>query len=248
MMCSMIQKNLSGIALFLFFSVSSIAQINHAAFDRVLKAYVSEEGWVNYSGLKAESGSLDAYLKSLEANQPAKDWSKNASKAYWINAYNAYTLKLMIDHYPLKSITDLKEPWDRKWINLKNPNSDGSDKMSLNDIEHGVLRSTYSDARIHAGINCASASCPPLANVAFTENNCDELLQQLMTQFVNDPVRNSITDKKASISQIFEWFQEDFTQEKKISLIDYLNQYSEIKLDSKAKVSYKEYDWSINGS
>ena len=248
MMHSIIPKTLSLIALSLLISVPLNGQISHAAFDNILKTFVSEEGWVNYSGLKVESESLDAYLKTLESNQPSKDWSENESKAYWMNSYNAYTLKLMIDHYPLKSITDLEEPWDRKWINLKNPNSEGSQKMSLNDIEHGILRSRYGDARIHAGINCASASCPPLARVAFTEENCDELLQQLMTQFVNDPVRNTITTKKASISQIFEWFQEDFTQKGKVSLIDFLNQYSEVKLDLKAKILYKEYDWTINGS
>ena len=224
-----------------------VGQTNHTSFDALLKEYVAENGSVDYKGLKAADEKLVAYLGELESNQPEEGWSDNAKKAYWMNAYNAYTLKLMIDNYPLESITDLEEPWDKKWIQLNHPNDAKSELMSLNDIEHGVLRSDFEDARIHAGINCASESCPPLANTAFTEENCEELLQALMTQFVNDPVRNSLSPKKVALSQIFEWFQDDFTQGGKQSLVDFLNEFSSIEIDRKAKISYLEYDWSING-
>ena len=229
-------------------SFSQVAgQMNHTSFEALLKEYVTENGSVDYKGLKVADEKLVGYLGELESNQPEEGWSDDAKKAYWMNAYNAYTLKLMIDHYPLESITDLEEPWDKKWIQLNHPNDPKSELMSLNDIEHGVLRSSFKDPRIHAGINCASESCPPLANKAFSEENCEELLQELMIQFVNDPVRNSLSPKKVALSQIFEWFQGDFTQEGKRSLVEFLNEYSAVEIDRKAKISYLEYDWSING-
>ena len=108
-----------------------------------------------------------------------------------------------------------------------------------------ILRKTLFDARIHVGVNCASGSCPKLSNIAFTEDNIDAELERLMKDFVNDSLRNKISNKKIQISSIFDWFQDDFT--KKGSLISYLNTYSETKISPKAKISYLKYDWTLNG-
>lgn len=215
-------------------------QPNHAEFDALLKKYVDESGWVDYSGLKESKGELQAYIDILESDSPSDAWNEAQKKAFWLNAYNAYTLKLIIDNLPLKSIMDLDEPWDQEVaaINYR--------FYTLNNIEHDVLRKEFNDPRIHAGINCASFSCPRLSRTAFTEENVDELLERLMTEFVNDKKRNVVGDKQVELSQIFEWFNEDFTKEGK--LIDFLNGYSEIPIDKKAKIKYLEYDWSLNGN
>lgn len=225
--------------LVVFVHLAVGAQVNHTVLDAILAEYVSPEGEVNYGELQKNGEQLEDYLKTLQSNQPDASWDANATKAYWMNAYNAYTLQLMIEHYPLKSITDLEKPWDREWIPV------GDEMKSLNWIEHEVLRKEFSDPRIHVGINCASKSCPRLAQTAFNEENVEGMLTELMAEFVNDESRNQITEKKIGISYIFQWFEEDFTKDGDI--IDFLNEYSATKISPKAKISYVEYDWNLNG-
>lgn len=120
----------------------------------------------------------------------------------------------------------------------------GGKTYTLDHIEHEILRKNLFDPRIHVGVNCASGSCPKLANMAFTEQNIDSALEKLMTAFVNDSSRNKLSEKKVKISSIFNWFKDDFTKEG--SVIDYLNKYADIKINKKAKISYLNYDWSLN--
>lgn len=218
-------------------------QVSHAKWDALLKTHVSKAGTVNYKGFKADQAKLTAYLKELESNTPTSSWSKNETMAYWINAYNAYTVQLMVKNYPLKSITDLKfsgkNAWDHKWIKI------GTETLSLNDIEHIKLRKKYKDARIHFAVNCASFSCPVLLNTAYT---ADKLSTQLETQaklFINDPKRNQITSSGVKISQLFEWYKDDFTAGGK-TVIDYLNQYSKTKIKPGTNISYLNYNWNLN--
>lgn len=221
---------------------SSHAQPSHSSFNTLLQKHVSTEGKVNYKGLKIDIQVLDDYLKILENNFPTNSWSANSTKAFWINAYNAYTLKLMVNHYPLKNITDLKyngtSAWDYKWIKMNGEN------LSLNDIEHKKLRAKYKDARIHFVVNCASFSCPILLNKAFTEENISHLMNQQAEKFINDSSRNKITANEVQLSEIFKWYSEDFTT--KNGIIDFLNKYSEIQINSAAKISYLPYNWKIN--
>ena len=121
----------------------------------------------------------------------------------------------------------------------------GNKTYTLNHIEHEILRKNFNDPRIHVGVNCASGSCPQLGNFAFTEQNYETKTNKLMKKFVNDTSRNKISKKKVQISSIFDWFKGDFT--KNGSVIDYLNKYSDIKISSKAKISYLKYDWTLNG-
>lgn len=228
------------ILITLMFAVCVVsAQSNHDVFDALLKKYVDEKGWVDYAGLKKDSAELNVYIGSLESDPPNGAWSENRAKAFWLNAYNAYTLKLIIQNHPLKSITDLDKPWDQPVAAIN------YESYTLNDIEHKILREEFDDPRIHAGINCASISCPKLAQEAFTENNVDDLLEVLMKEFVNDSERNQITEKKIGISYIFQWFQDDFTSNGDI--MAYLNKYSDIQISPKAKVHYIEYNWNLNG-
>ena len=214
-----------------------LKQFNHDAWDQLLRANVSATGKVNYKGFKAQQAKLDAYLKQLADNPVQAAWSKNEKMAYWINAYNAFTIKLIVDNYPVKSIMDLHggKPWDVKWIKL------GTKTYSLNNIEHDILRPKYKDARIHFAVNCAAKSCPPVLNRAWTAANLNSNFQKQATSFINNSSFNKIAADKIQVSKIFEWYAVDFG-----NLINYLNKYSSTKINAGAKIEYLEYNWSLN--
>ena len=233
--------------LFLFFSFllifSAHSQVAHSKWDALLKTHVSKSGTVNYKGFKTDQAKLTAYLLDLESNVPSAAWSKNETMAYWINAYNAYTVQLMVKNYPLKSIMDLKyngkSAWDYKWIKI------GTETLSLNDIEHVKLRKKYKDARIHFTVNCASFSCPVLLNSAYIATKLEAQLEAQAILFINDPKRNQISASSAKVSQLFEWYQDDFTTGGK-TVIDYLNKYSKTKIKAGTNIGYMNYNWNLN--
>lgn len=212
-------------------------EFGHDAFDVLLKKVVSSNGVVDYSLLKGSSRGLNAYCKLLEENPPTEMWSRSENLAYWLNAYNAFTLKLIIDNYPVKSITDLDggKPWDKKWINLD------SKTLSLNDIENVIIRPRFKDARIHFAVNCAAKSCPPLANYAFTGKNVNTKMDALTKSFINSSA-NEISADKIVVSKIFDWYGEDFND-----LITFINKYSSVNVNPGAKISFMDYDWTLNG-
>ncbi len=209
----------------------------HTAFDEILKEYVDAAGNVDYKGLKANQPKLDNYLKALSESPVQSDWSKDAQLAYWINAYNAFTLKLIVDNYPLKSIMDLEEGkvWDKKWVNL------AGKVYSLNEIEHEIIRPQFNEPRIHFAVNCAAASCPPLAAQAYSADNLESLLAERTKSFINNSQYNQISTSGAEVSKIFDWYGSDFGD-----LVSYLNKYSNTAIKKNASVSFKEYDWSLN--
>lgn len=210
---------------------------NHAAWNSLLQQYVSATGQVDYRGLKMKQQKLNEYLVTLKQNPPADDWSRNEKMAFWINAYNAFTVKKIIDNYPLNSIMDLSngKVWDDKWIQI------GQRSLSLNDIENSILRPNYNDARIHFAVNCAAKSCPPLHNEAFTAANLERKLENLTTKFINNKEYTVITRNEVKVSKIFDWYGEDFRD-----LIEYLNQYSDTKIDDDTEIEYLEYNWDLN--
>jgi len=193
---------------------------------------------VNYSGLRQKGTELQAYLDDLAANPPQSDWPGKAAKAYWINAYNAFTIKLILNNYPVKSIMDIDggKPWDTKWIKL------GGKTYSLNQIEHDILRPTYGDARIHFAVNCAAKSCPPIHNRAFTEANVNTTLARLTRTFINNSQYNTVSADAAEVSKIFEWYAVDFGD-----LRTYLNKYAATPIAEGVTPGFKEYDWALNG-
>jgi len=212
------------------------ATVDHSAWDQLLRQNVSAEGKVNYKAIKANKTVLEAYLKSLDV--PVKDsWSRSEKMAYWINAYNAHTVKLIVDNYPIKSITDLDggKPWDRSWITL------AGKTYSLNHIEHKIIRPQFKDARIHFAVNCAASSCPPILNKAWTAKNLESTLDRQAKLFINSSKYNNIASDQVSISKLFDWYKEDFGD-----VISYLNKYANTTVNSGAKVSFKEYDWALN--
>lgn len=217
-------------------------QAQTSIFDSLLQKNVDKTGRVDYQSLKNNETLLDNYLAYIQNNEPTKDWSSNKKKAFWINTYNAYTIKIILNNYPLKSIRDIKidgkTAWKIPFVKV------GQKRYTLDQIEHEILRKKFNDPRIHVGINCASVSCPRLWNFAFTEDNIAYSLDNLMKVFINDTTRNKISKKNVALSEIFNWFSKDFI--KNGTIISYLNTYAAIKISEKASIKYLTYDWSLN--
>ena len=233
----------------IFLSVYTFAQKvpSHQQWDKLLKKNVNESGMVNYKGFQKDKAEFDAYLKTLSDNAPQKNWSENDQTAYWINAYNAFTVSLILQHYPVKSIKNIgaaiqipfvNTPWDIKFINI------GGKKYDLNNIEHGILKKKYNDPRIHFAIVCASISCAKLRNEAYTAAQLDAQLEATGKDFLNDKSKNSISADKAELSKYFSWYKGDFT--KNGSLADFINKYSQTKINANTKINYLDYNWSLN--
>jgi hypothetical protein len=212
------------------------AQPNYALYDSLLQKYVSNNGNVKYKALQAERAILDSVVAQFQAIAPQKEWSKNERLAYWINAYNLFTVQLIVNNYPVKKITNLDggKTWDIKRIEI-----DGK-KYSLNQIENEILRPQFKDARIHFAINCAAESCPPLHNRAFTAENVQSLLDKRTRKFIRSSA-NTLTESNIKISKIFDWYSSDFGD-----IVTFLNKYAAVKIKTDAKVEYKEYIWNIN--
>ncbi len=217
----------------------TLQKVDYSTWDKLLKKYVDDQGNVDYKNFRKEIGLLNSYLE-LQTKNPVSEYDTKESKlVYYINLYNAATVKLILDNYPLGSIKDLKGPWNRQVVTIRNK------QLSLGDIEHNILRK-MDEPRIHFAINCASYSCPKLLNEAFTVEKLEDLLEKSARTFVNDPKRNVITKEKAMLSQIFKWYKKDFTN--KVSLTDYINQYSTIKITKETSIEFINYDWRLNAS
>ncbi len=226
-----------------FFPITAQSQskeriiISHDLWADLLEQYVDEQGNVDYANFSKNVESLNDYLEYLGSFKPREDWPREEVLAFYINLYNAATVRLILEHYPVSSIRDIKQPWAKKRIKLSEK------ELSLNEIEHRVLRK-MNEPRIHFAINCASASCPKLINVPFKAQSMEEQLDQVSREFINDPSRNEITTNHVAISALFKWYRIDFTKEG--SLLDYIGRYTDEPILSGTKVRYLKYDWSLN--
>ncbi len=211
--------------------------LDHKLFDTFLRKYVSSAGDVNYKMMKSHQIELESYINLLQNNFLDNNWTRNEKLAYWINAYNAFTLKLILDNYPIASITDIAggKPWDKKWIAL------GGKVYSLNQIENDIIRPQFKEPRIHFAVNCAAQSCPKLGNFAYTASNLNNKLTSQTKAFINSS-ENEINTEHLKISKIFEWYKSDFGE-----LISFFNTYSTTKINANASIEYNEYNWSLNG-
>jgi len=218
-------------------STTTTQTVDHAQFDALLKKYVAKNGDVDYKGFKNDSDKLNSYINYLEQQTPSKAWSVETQLAYFINVYNANTIKLIIENYPTESIKDIDKPW------LKNRFKIGDNEFSLAGLENGILRK-MNEPRIHFAINCASTSCPKLLDEAYTEANVLALMERATKEFINNNSKNQIASDSIKISEIFKWYKSDFTENG--SVIDYINKYSDTKINANTKVEYLDYDWSLN--
>jgi len=225
--------------------VEETALVDHKIWSDLLGRNVSQTGRVNYKGFIEEKTQFEVSLKKLSENPPGKNWSDKEKIAYWINTYNAFTVKLIVDHYPLKSIKDIGDglpminsPWDIKFFKI------GKTDFDLNTIEHDILRKQFEEPRIHFAINCASFSCPKLRNEAFTGTALDQQLKEQTHSFINNPDKNQISKNETKISKIFSWFESDFLK-KEDSIKSFLQPYHE-SFDEKNDIEYLEYRWDLN--
>jgi hypothetical protein len=237
---------LIGLTVLLTPALSETA-VDNSLYATLLKKHV-KNGVVDYRGFKAEEALLDQYLKVLE-NVDTKSLTRNEQFAFYVNAYNAWTIKLILSGYPgIKSIKDLgslfKSPWKKKIAKI-----DG-DVITLNDIEHQILRPRFKDPRVHFAINCASKSCPPLISEPYDGDNLDSHLDRSVKAFLSDRKNNYLEGNTFYVSKIFQWFSEDFNKD----IIGFFMKYADenLKKELKAKagditISYLYYDWSLNG-
>ena len=206
---------------------------------------------VRYAAVsKEDRGLLNNYLKKLESTA-VSSFSRPQQRAFWINLYNASTVNLILEHYPLESITKISfsffsfGPWDEELLTVE------GEELSLNDIEHRILRPIWRDPRIHYALNCASLGCPNLLPQAFTEHNTESLLEQGAHDYINHPRGAEMQGEKLILSKIYEWYQADFGANEAGVLL-HLQQYStKERLKSwptdELEIEY-QYDWRLNAA
>lgn len=215
----------------------------------ILSRYV-HDGRVDYRGLKQAEERLDRYLEHLARTDP-RTGSRAAQMALYINAYNACTLKLILEHFedgrPVDSIKDIggffTKPWDIRFCRI------GGEALTLDEIEHEILRPVFKDPRVHFAINCASRSCPPLLSEPYLEARLEQQLEGSTAAFINDPDSNRLEGDRLYVSRIFKWFAEDFPQ----GVVPFFLRYSREDLGERLRaqrdstsVEYLDYDWSLN--
>lgn len=214
--------------------------IDHSEWNALLKDHVDEQGFVNYKGFKRDKKKLDNYLDMLAGNPPQADWPVEEQLAYYINLYNAATIQLVTENYPVESIKDIggiQGPFLISFIKV------GEKEMSLANLERGILQQ-MNEPRIHFAINCASYSCPKLLNEAFTAKNLATLIDKATRGFINGD-KNKLDEDNPELSKIFDWYESDFTSDDR-TLVEYINQYAKVSISPNAQISYLPYDWSLN--
>jgi hypothetical protein len=223
------------------------APIDDSLYAGLLSTHV-HNGVVDYQGFKNDENKLDAYLNILESAN-TKTMARNERFAFYINAYNAWTIKLILSRYPgVKSIKDLgslfSSPWKKKICRI-----DG-EAVSLDDIEHKILRPEFKDNRVHFAVNCASKGCPRLMSEPYQADVLDRQLDEAAREFVNDPEKNYLNGDTLYVSSIFKWFAEDFNHDIVAFFIRYAtgDLKKQLTVDPGGiKIKYLDYDWSLNG-
>lgn len=229
--------------------------VDHTPWDQFLKTYIikGSDGInrVAYGKLtEADRIALARYIDKL-TKIPVSKLSRSEQLPYWINLYNALTVQVILEHYPVKSIQDIdispgffvSGPWDKKLVHIEGK------AVSLNDIEHRILRPIWKDPRIHYAVNCASIGCPNLRDDAFTRKNTETLFENGAHDYINHPRGVKIEEDGLTVSSIYMWFSEDFGGTD-ASIISHLKQYAtpvlREKLNRFTRISDHHYDWSLN--
>ncbi len=240
-------QTFSAALLFTFtITLSTYAQDKSSLYESVLQQNV-RAGLVNYAGIKSNPGQLNEYLKqtSLVSNEEFNSWSKDAQLAFLINLYNAQTLDLVADNYPVDSIKDIARdsggPWEQPVVNLFD------EKITLNALEHEVIRKKYPEARVHFALVCAALGCPVLIDTPYKAEILEDQLDRQTKVFLLDKSKNSIdtNTKVLRLSPIFDWFKEDFISQSG-SVIAFVNPYFGNRANNSFKIEYTNYDWSLN--
>ena len=233
---------------------------DHSLFDQVLQEYVNDQGLVHYATLAENRAQLDSYVDSLglysPASHPDRFPTREHELAYWINAYNAFTLRGVIDAYPIGSVMDA---FVSSGFFNRQTFVAGGREMTLDHIENQIIRPTYQEPRIHFAVNCAALSCPQLDNRAFTAPDLDARLEQGLTRFAQDPNHVRLQGKQLYLSKLLDWYGEDFSvwfppdrpnPENMPTIVNYLHPYLPpdlaAGLTEDIAIKYNEYDWTLN--
>jgi hypothetical protein len=252
----------------LLLSQTLIAQaaFDHSGWDALLKKHVvsirnGQATQVDYTGMAADRAQLKNYLKATSSVKHATfdSWTKEEQLAFLINAYNAWTVELILTGYPdIDSIKDLgsffRSPWKKRFIPLL------GETRTLDDIEHGLIRGsgTYNEPRIHFAVNCASIGCPALRPEAYVADRLDEQLEEATRNFLSDRTRNRLEGNTLKVSSIFKWYRDDFEQGWRgaTTLEQFLALYAQpLNLDERSvnllvsgdlDIDFLDYDWKLN--
>ena len=220
--------------------------IDNQIYASLLKKHVINNR-VNYDGFKKDKKLLDEYLAIL-SHTDTRSLSGNNLYAFYINVYNAFTIKLILTKYPgINSIKEIggffSNPWSKKFILLRGRT------VSLDHIEHNILRPKFKDPRVHFAINCASKSCPALLNEPYEGKTLETQLDNQSRKFINDKKNNFIKEDTLFTSKIFKWFKEDFSDNPLLFIKRHASGDLKEKLNSSGeniKINYLNYDWSLN--
>lgn len=217
--------------------VSQTTKEFFAKSDTFFKTYVSN-GRVDYKAIKEDPSTL-AGLLDMAAKVNVSKQEPKTFQAFYINAYNLAVIQGIIDKYPVKSPLNIKGFFDKKTYTI------AGKATTLNDLENKILRKNFpKEARFHFALVCAGLGCPPIIPEAYTPSLLEKQLQRQTVKALNNPNFIKVKGKKVQLSQIFEWYKEDFVHNG--SEIDFVNQFRKEKIDPKAKVSYYAYDWNLN--
>ncbi|MCY0093240.1 DUF547 domain-containing protein [Hoeflea ulvae] len=229
------------------------SKVDHSAFDALLAAHVKPDAnaynRVDYNGVKADLAALRAYLAALQAVDPVT-LSRQEAHAYWINLYNAKTLEVVADAFPVASIKKINlggtglfgsGPWKAKLLTVNGK------ELSLDDVEHEIVRALFKDEMSHYGLNCASYSCPNLARRAYTGANVDALLRENAVAYVNHPRGVTVDNGRITASKIYSWYDDDFGGKGRLKAHwQALASPDKAARIATASISGYDYDWSIN--
>ena len=233
-------------------NAESEQQVAHDEWDGFLARHLTERDGITriaYGAIPAaDRAALDQYIDRL-SRTAVRSLARDEQRAFWINLYNALTIQVVLEHYPTKSIRNIPPqplplgPWNRKLITIERQ------RLTLNDIEHRILRPIWRDPRVHYAINCASIGCPNIAERAFTAANTERMLDAAAIAFINHPRGVSVQNGKLRVSSIYHWFSKDFGANDG-EVIAHLRRYARppllAQLKNIDKISGHEYDWSLN--
>lgn len=226
---------------------SGTARVDHSGWDALLRKHVEPGGWVRYVGFREDADALDAYLKRL-AEAPFDALGRNAKLALLINAYNAFTIRLILDHYPLESIRDIPESrrWKGRTWNL------GGHRWTLDEIEHVQIRDHFREPRIHFALVCAAIGCPPLRREAYVAERLDGQLEAQASYVHRHPrwFRFDASDDTVHLTRLYRWYRRDF-QKTAGSVLKFAGDYAPslrqaLQAGKPLSIAWLPYDWALN--
>ena len=237
------------------YNAGSTRTVDHSDWDEFIDRYLISEhpsgvARIDYGDVSSrDHEALAAYVDDLQ-EVPVSDLNRDEQLAFWLNLYNALTIRVILDHYPVETIRDIdisgafrNGPWDAHLVEVEDT------PVTLNDIEHRIIRPIWQDPRIHYVVNCASIGCPNLYNEALTAANIDQAMNKGAEEFINHPRGATISGNTMTLSSIYDWFQPDFGGSEE-GVIDHLLEYADSELARQirgfdGRINY-EYDWSLN--